>query len=153
MTVSISTISVPWLATRRLYCLSKMITRCRRVSTVHVQLARGPAINLKICLTKVLQTDKQPSSQLRENRRNLLFSRTTLPLLERSLKGGQHPSLTTNMEIDQLTVTPISLTFRMKAFLHESDDFVPLGTPIIVFLDSLTVMENHSPVRSQRRFK
>ena len=37
------------------------------------------------------------------------------------------------MEIDQLTVTPISLTFRMKASLHESDDFVPLGTPVIVF--------------------
>ena len=55
------------------------------------------------------------------------------------------------MEIDQLTVTPISLTFRMKAFLH--DDFVPLGTPIIVFLDSVTVMENHSPVRSQRRLE
>ena len=34
------------------------------------------------------------------------------------------------MEIDQLTVTPISLTFRMKAFLHESDDFVPLGEPL-----------------------
>ena len=32
----------------------------------------------------------------------------------------------------------------MKAFLHESDDFVPLGTPAIVFLDSVTVMENHS---------
>ena len=39
------------------------------------------------------------------------------------------------MEIDQLTVTPISLTFRMKTFLHESDDLVPLDTPIIVLLD------------------
>ena len=57
------------------------------------------------------------------------------------------------MEIDQLTISPISLTFRTKAFLHESDDFVPLDTPIIVFLDSVTVMENHSPVRSQRRLE
>ena len=44
------------------------------------------------------------------------------------------------MEIDQLAATPISLTFRMKAFLHESDDFVPLDTPIIVFLGSVTVI-------------
>ena len=42
------------------------------------------------------------------------------------------------MEIDQLTVTSISLTFWTKTFLHESDDLVPLVTPIIVFLDSVT---------------
>ena len=48
------------------------------------------------------------------------------------------------MEIDQLTVMPISLTFRMKVLLHESGDFVPLDIPIIVFLDSVTVMENHT---------
>ena len=45
------------------------------------------------------------------------------------------------MEIDQLTVTSISLTLWTKAFLHESDDLVPLDTPIIVFLDSVTLME------------
>ena len=33
------------------------------------------------------------------------------------------------MEIDQLIVTSISLTFRTKAFLHESDDLVALDTP------------------------
>ena len=33
------------------------------------------------------------------------------------------------MEIDQLTATLISLTFRTKAFLDESDDFVSLDTP------------------------
>ena len=43
------------------------------------------------------------------------------------------------MEIDQLTVTSITLTLRTKTFLHESDDLVPLDTPIIVFLDSVTV--------------
>ena len=57
------------------------------------------------------------------------------------------------MEIDQLTVTTISLTLRTKTFLCESDDLVPLDTPIIVFLDSVTVIESYSPVRSQRRFK
>ena len=36
----------------------------------------------------------------------------------------------------------------MKTFLHESDDLVPLDTPIIVLLDSVTVMERHSFVRS-----
>ena len=44
------------------------------------------------------------------------------------------------MEIDQLTVTTISLTLRTKAFLYESDDVVPLDTPIIVFLDSVTIL-------------
>ena len=48
------------------------------------------------------------------------------------------------MEIDQLTVTSISLTFRMKTSPHESDDLVPLDTPIIVFLDSVTVIERHT---------
>ena len=36
-------------------------------------------------------------------------------------------------------------------FLHESDDLVPLDTPIIVFLDSVTVTESHSLVRSHQR--
>ena len=50
------------------------------------------------------------------------------------------------MEIDQLTVTPISLTFRMKAFLHESDDLMPLDThsSIIVSLRGVTVTERHT---------
>ena len=43
------------------------------------------------------------------------------------------------MEIDQLTVTSISLTLRTKTFLCKSDDLVPLGTPIIAFFDSVTV--------------
>ena len=43
------------------------------------------------------------------------------------------------MEIDQLTATSISLTFRTKTFLHESDDLEPLDTPHIVFFDSVTV--------------
>ena len=76
--------------------------------------------------------------QLREDKRNLSFYEryplATLP------KDGKHPSLTTNMEIDQLTVTSISLTFWTNTFLHESDDLVPLDTPIIVFLDSVAVM-------------
>ena len=38
------------------------------------------------------------------------------------------------MEIDQLTATSITLTLWAKTFLRESDDLVPLGTPIIVFL-------------------
>ena len=54
------------------------------------------------------------------------------------------------MEIDQLTVTSISLTLQMKTFLHESDDLVPLDTPITVFLDSVTVTERHSLVRSHQ---
>ena len=33
------------------------------------------------------------------------------------------------MEIDQLAATPISLTFRTKAFLDESEDFVSLDKP------------------------
>ena len=32
------------------------------------------------------------------------------------------------MEIDQLTVASISLTFRTKTFLHESDDLVSSDT-------------------------
>ena len=52
------------------------------------------------------------------------------------------------MEIDQLTVTSISLTLRTKTFLCESDDLVPLDTPIIVFLDSVTVTESHSLSRT-----
>ena len=52
------------------------------------------------------------------------------------------------METDQLTVTSIFLTLRTKTFLHESDD-----TPIIVFLDSVTVTERQSLVRSHQRLK
>ena len=48
------------------------------------------------------------------------------------------------MEIDQLTVTSISLTLRTNTFLYESDDLVPLDTPIIVFLDCVTVTKRHS---------
>ena len=48
------------------------------------------------------------------------------------------------MEIDQLTATSISLTLRTKTFLRESDDLVPLGTPIIVFFDSVTATESHT---------
>ena len=48
------------------------------------------------------------------------------------------------MEIDQLTVTSISLTFRTNTFLRESDDLVPLDTPHIVFLRSVTATERHS---------
>ena len=55
------------------------------------------------------------------------------------------------MEIDQLTATSISLTLRAKTFLRESDDLVPLGTPIIVFFDSVTVTERHSLVRFHQR--
>ena len=33
------------------------------------------------------------------------------------------------MEIDQLTVTSISLTLRTKTFLHETKCLVPLDTP------------------------
>ena len=55
------------------------------------------------------------------------------------------------MKIDQLTVTSISRIFRTKAFLHESDDLVPLDTPIIVFLDSVTVTERHTLVQSDQR--
>ena len=33
------------------------------------------------------------------------------------------------MEIDQLAATPISFTFRTKAFLDESDDLVFLDKP------------------------
>ena len=33
------------------------------------------------------------------------------------------------MEIDQLTATSISFTFRTKASLYESDDLVSLDTP------------------------
>ena len=57
------------------------------------------------------------------------------------------------METDQLTVTSIFLTLRTKTFLHESDDLVPLDTPIIVFLDSVTVTERQSLVRSHQRLK
>ena len=54
------------------------------------------------------------------------------------------------MEIDQLTATSIALTPRTKTFLNESDDLVPLGTPIIVFFDSVTATESHSLVRSHQ---
>ena len=37
------------------------------------------------------------------------------------------------MEIDQLAATPISLTFRTKAFLDEFEDLVSLDTPHIIF--------------------
>ena len=57
------------------------------------------------------------------------------------------------METDQLTVTSIFLALRTKTFLHESDDLVPLDTPIIVFLDSVTVTERQSLVRSHQRLK
>ena len=57
------------------------------------------------------------------------------------------------MEIDQLTVTSISLTLRTKTFLYESEDLVPLDTPIVVFLDSVTVTESESLVRSHQRLK
>ena len=36
------------------------------------------------------------------------------------------------MEIEQLILTSISLTLRTQTFLYESDDIVPLDTPIIV---------------------
>ena len=58
-----------------------------------------------------------------------------------------------NMEIDQLAVTSISLTLRTKTFLYESDDLVPLETPIIVFLDSVIVTERHSLGRAYQRLK
>ena len=37
------------------------------------------------------------------------------------------------MEIDQLAAMPISLTFRTKAFVDESEDLVSLDTPHMVF--------------------
>ena len=57
------------------------------------------------------------------------------------------------MEIDQLTVTSISLTLRTKTFLYESEDLVPLDTPIVVFLDSVTVTESETLGRSHQRLK
>ena len=54
------------------------------------------------------------------------------------------------MEIDQLTVTSISLTFQTKTFLRETDDLVPLDTPIIVFFDNVTATESQSLVRSHQ---
>ena len=48
------------------------------------------------------------------------------------------------MEIDQLTVTSTSLTFRTKVFLDESDNLLSLDTIHIVFLCSMIVTESHS---------
>ena len=52
---------------------------------------------------------------------------------------------TTDMEIDQLAIALISLTFGTKAFFDESEDLMSLDPHIIVFLDATVETESYSP--------
>ena len=82
---------------------------------------RGSVINLKFQLYK-----------LREDKRNLSFHERRFP--QATSPQGRLASFSNHRYGDwPLAATPISLTFRTKAFLDESEDLVSLDTPHIVF--------------------
>ena len=84
--------------------------------------------------------------QLREDRRNL-SSTSVAPRQQPPLKGGQHLFQNADMEIDQLAIALISLSFGTKAFFDESEDLISLDPPNIVFFDDIVETERHSLVR------
>ena len=152
MTLDISTVFVLWLATHRLSPSGKMIARCQRIFTVYVQLGEDP---LRILSFNYTKSFKQTNSLCPNygKIRKIYPSTNDASRQQLAPRGGQHLFQTTNMEIDQLTVTSISLTLRTKTSLCESDNLVPLDTPIIVLLDSVTVTQTRSLVRSHQRLK
>ena len=99
MTVNIPTVSVPWLVIRRPHSSGRMIVGYRCISTIYVQLAWWPVINLKFQLTK---TDKQ--SFFRERR----FPLATFPQGRLAVFSNHHHG---NLPSE-----------RRVNFLHESDD-------------------------------